>query len=340
MPILAPSGDTRGEAPPRPSWAWSGQAVDLIRDGVTPAQLRARGRRAVWGALLTTAESAQNRGMGSADWRALILERRSHLGTQLFHSQKGGKPRNPREVEKELAKAWEAAEAWLAGRPEAWKGAALEAEVASRVALARAVAEDPDAWLRAEERAVLLAIAAEHARRGMLRVTVPKRRLAELVAGQGVAEWAARKAVDSLATRGLIEVVNRGRPANPATGGVARAAMYALARPGLERLANQVEDEQRRIAILTEMIALGLLGDAQPVAQRAQPSPNHRPMGEVAQRTMGEGPLPPIGPRRGPKGVLAAAAAAGAGAPAAPALPQPRRVPGVAGAARRAGAAQ
>ena len=198
-----------------------------------------------------------------------MLERRSQLGTQLHHAQRGAKPRSPREVEKDLAAAWAQAENWLAARPEAWSGAAREAEVIARVGLARGVAEDPDAPLHDAERAVLLAIAAEHEQRGLLRVTIPKRRRAELAAEHGVTEWAARKAVERLAVRGVVEIVSlsRGRAGNPATGARARAAMYALNRARLESLAAAAEQERRRAAIMAELAAL----DAWPEPEPARP---------------------------------------------------------------------
>ena len=241
-----------GEAP----WAWSSRHLDLIRDGVSPAELRTRGRRAVWRALLSTAESAQSRGIGFAEWRGLLQERRSQLGTQVFYAQRGAKPRSPREVEKDLAKAWATAEAWLATQPPAWSDTAREEELSTRIELARTVAEHPDAPLGDSERAVLLAVAEEHQRRGMLRVTIPKRRLAELTRPMGAAEWAARAAMDSLAARALVDIVSRGRSGNPTTGVRGRAAIYALQRAPLERMAAKAEQAAQQRAILAELACL------------------------------------------------------------------------------------
>jgi hypothetical protein len=205
-------------------WCWSTRAIDDIREGATPAELRERGSVAVWAKLCSTAASAQTAGIPFVDWRGEVLSPRSKLGRQVQLTSKG-RTRSQQAVNRDLEKAWAQAGGWLATRPAAWSDDERRAAVAERVARARLLAEDPDAPLDDAERAVLLAVAAEQERRGLTQVALSKRRLVEL---SGVPEWTARKAQQRLVDRGVVRLVARGRRGKPDSGVEPRAAILAL----------------------------------------------------------------------------------------------------------------
>jgi len=62
--------------------ALPGRYIDLIRDGVSSAQLKRSGRQAIWSALVSTAMSAQMRGWDEVEWTYLVLDPKSYLGYQ------------------------------------------------------------------------------------------------------------------------------------------------------------------------------------------------------------------------------------------------------------------
>ena len=93
--------------------------IDKIRDGVPPPEMAKRGDRAVFTALVSTAASAQMRGWDLWEWESLVLEPKSHLGTQL--RLKGGKrARTPMVVHKTLGDAWEKAWEWRTDQDAPW----------------------------------------------------------------------------------------------------------------------------------------------------------------------------------------------------------------------------
>lgn len=107
--------------------------IDLIRDGVRPADLKASGSKAVWSALVRTAMSATQRGWTEGEWRAEILMPTSTLGRQV--RVRNGKPRPARQVAATLGSAWDQAHKALAERPTAWTS-----EQVANTALRRALA--------------------------------------------------------------------------------------------------------------------------------------------------------------------------------------------------------
>lgn len=195
------------------------RTIDVIRDGVAPADLRDRGSRAVWGSLVSTAASAIQRGWSFADWAGELSRRTSTLGTQV--RLRKGREIPPAAVEKRLRAAWDAAQQWVAAAP-----APVTADDArSHARLVRDVlVTDPDAPLNDTERAVLAAACTIAERNGTTRPAMPRREVAELA---GVTEKAARCALERLDRRRLLRLDVPGRRGAPGAG-KARAALYRL----------------------------------------------------------------------------------------------------------------
>src|SRR4051794_27478841 len=81
--------------------------IDLIRDGVLPADLKAQGSGSLSQALIRTAMSARQCGWTYAEWAGEVLMRRSKLGSQLSVKKGREVPRGT--VNKALLKAWDKA---------------------------------------------------------------------------------------------------------------------------------------------------------------------------------------------------------------------------------------
>lgn len=186
--------------------ALPGWAIDLIRDGVPAAELKARGGGAVWSSLVRTAMSAQNHGWGVVDWEFQILEDGNNLGRQV--SSKDGKRRRTRKwIAKQLDDAWETA--WERTSSEAaWTPEQVAEEVERRAAAASITAADPDVDLSDTDRAVLAYAAEQHRARGMTRVALPWRAVQEAT---GLGERATKNALRRLTNRGLLNLDIRGR---------------------------------------------------------------------------------------------------------------------------------
>lgn len=198
--------------------ALPGRTVDLIRDGVRPADLRVGGDRAVWRALVSTAASALQRGHDFTDWAALVTETRSNLGRQM--RLKGGtKERPQRAVERTLTKAWETAEKFVSEAPAPF----TRDDALAHVALVRDWTADADSPLDDNERAVMAAACVIAERNGTTRPALPRRTVIE---GTGLGERTVRTTLDRLHRRGLLVLEVRGR----AGGDVSRrrAGLYRL----------------------------------------------------------------------------------------------------------------
>ena len=206
-----------------PDRALPGWAIDLIRDGVTSADLKERGDRAVWSALLRIAHTAQIRGWGVVEWEAQILEDRNVLARQL-RTKRDGRPKPARTVDKTLSKAWDAAWEHRTSRPTMDREQVAEA-ARQRAATARDVAADADNDLRESERDVLAHIAAETEERGLLRIACPWRTVADAV---DLGERATKNALRDLVRRGCLVLVERGRPGGPSAKGRGKANLYGL----------------------------------------------------------------------------------------------------------------
>lgn len=195
--------------------------IDLIRDGVPPAQLRATGARAVWSALVRTAASAQQRGQPQAEWEALLSEARSHLGTQArLRNGKDGKERPARAHARTLASAWAAAGKWLAEQPPPFDREAAR----DRAEKVRDWTADADVPLPDAERAVLAHAAEVALHHGTDRPALPRTPMQEAT---GLGLTALRSALDRLGRDRLLVLEVRGRPGGPATR-TRRANCYRL----------------------------------------------------------------------------------------------------------------
>lgn len=207
--------------PPRqralPAWA-----VDLVRDGVPPRDLKARGGRAIWSALVRTAMSAHQCGHTRPQWENLVTEPRSRLGHQLLLKD-GYRTRTPKAVADILAKAWDAATARVAEDPtRTWQQ--THEDAAERAERATWLADDPEVDLTHAEREVLRYAAAQTAQRRMLRVALARR---TVMAATNLGERTVRTALEGLTAKGVLELVERGHPRGDRAKR-ARAALYAL----------------------------------------------------------------------------------------------------------------
>lgn len=192
--------------------------IDLVRDGVRPADLRESGERAVYNALVRTAASAQQRGWTYSEWAALLSEVRSTLGRQV--RVRRDKERTRLAVEKTLRGAWDAAATWLADAPAAF----TRDDALAHVETVRRWIEDADADLTDAERQVLAAacdIAAQH---GTTRPALPRR---ALVDATGLGERTVRTTLARLHDRRVLVLEVPGR--SGAAGSTRRrAGLYRL----------------------------------------------------------------------------------------------------------------
>lgn len=208
-----------------PPWA-----IDLIRDGVPPADLKAKGGRAVWHALVRTAASAQHYDWDRWVWEEEVTSPKSNLGRQVA-TKDGRRPRTPKAVRKTLQDAWEAAWEWRTTQEAPWSRQEAQEAAEERAKAAVAVAEDPDTDLTDAERAVLVHAAAEvrrYAEKGKATtaVTLPRAPMQEAT---GLGLTALRTALRRLEDRGLLTLTVRGQRGAP--GPKRKANVYALGAP-------------------------------------------------------------------------------------------------------------
>jgi hypothetical protein len=193
--------------------------IDLARDGASDIDLRARGDRAVWSALVRVATSARQRGWAYIDLADLVMSPRSNLGRQV--ALRGGtKEVGKAQVEKKLRAAWDAAGAFLDRAPAAITPADVEGKAKALVAYCA----DADNGLRDADRAILAYASDEALRRGTDRPTLPLRAIAEAT---GLTVKAVRLALPRLDAAGLLRLEIRGVPGGPATR-ERRASAYRL----------------------------------------------------------------------------------------------------------------
>ena len=204
--------------------ALPGPIIDLIRDGITLADMKAGGDRAVWKALVRTAASASQRGQSWEEWESLLGESRSRLGAQA-RLKRGRKERTSRDYHRTLISAWTTATKWLTPAPPR-----LDAEqIRERANTVEAFIADAETPLPDSHRAIL-ACAVEVARRnGTTRPALPRR---ELQKATGLGERTLRTALDALHQSGLLHLEVPGR----ASGNLdrRRANLYQL--PTVEAL--------------------------------------------------------------------------------------------------------
>lgn len=205
--------------------ALPGWAIDLIRDGVPAADLKARGDRAVWSALVRTAASAHQRGQDAMEWEYLVLDTRSHLGQQL-RLKDGHRVRKPLTVKKTLANAWDAAVVWCSEREPAWTAEDAAREAEERAAVLVDLIADPDTELSDAERSVLDHATAQARAYHRPEVTLPRQRMLEAT---GLGLTALRTALRRLEASGLLTLAQPGRRSAPGSSRPGRAAVYRLA---------------------------------------------------------------------------------------------------------------
>jgi len=197
--------------------------VDLIRDGVSPIELRAKdgGDRAVWKALVRTAASASQRGQSEQEWAALVTDPASALGGQskLKH---GRKARGAADHAKTLRAAWQTAQKWVTNAP-----TPIDRDDAlHRARAVRDWAADPAVPLDDAERAVLAYAAAFAAQKGTDRPALPRRALMDAL---GLPERAVRGALGRLHDAGLLTLEVRGKSCDPQRPNARRRAnLYRL----------------------------------------------------------------------------------------------------------------
>lgn len=203
--------------------------TDLVRDGVSPRDLKAQGGQAVWRALVRTAASAHQRGWDRWEWEAFVCEARSRLGTQA-RLKDGKRERTDKALSDYLAAAWDQATTWVSEQDAAWTPDDLAEQARVRATAVLAMCADPGADLTDAERAVLAYAATQARTRGWDRVQMARRNVEEAT---GVGERSVRTALRRLEDRGLLSLDVRGRSGRPGRvtqdgRPMARANLYRL----------------------------------------------------------------------------------------------------------------
>ena len=202
--------------------ALPGPMVDLVRDGVRPAQLRTDGGKAVRRALISTAASARLHGWDQWEWSALLAQPGSRLGEQA-RSKDGKRTRTPEAHAEYLDSAWDRATAWL-NEQRPLDAEQMKHRAHERAAAAVAVCEDPEVDLAEPDRAVLAFAAGEVQRRGFDRVALPRRAVVEAT---GHGERTVRTSFTRLERAGLLVLEVRGQSAKEDSA-YRRAGLYRL----------------------------------------------------------------------------------------------------------------
>lgn len=216
-PSLSPKHDVA----PTLDRALPGWGVDAISDGVPTSD-----GREIWGMAVRIAMSAYRRGWSESEYLGEIAGTNSRLWIQLG-TRRGGGTLSKSAAYKALRKAWSMG---VANANDV--GARTLAEIRSdAVELAYLWADRLDRGtdgLSRAETSVMAYVIAETERRGMLRVTCPRRQVA---AYAEIGEECAKGALSRLTKRGLLVKYSAGRSGKPGTG---KAAIYGLMSPSLE----------------------------------------------------------------------------------------------------------
>jgi len=216
-----------------------GPMIDLIRDGVPPADLRRDGQRAVWSALFRTAASAAQRGQDGWEWECLLREPSSVLGRQAS-TRDGQRLKTERSIAKTYAAAWDRATAWVSEQPAKWTKAEAEEQAVCRANLVAELAADPEVMLPQSSRAVLAYAANEARRLTSDRPALPRK---EMLEATGLGLTALRTALARLDEMGLLMLAERGRRGASSDS----ANLYQLARKGHPALAAYLYRETRSV---------------------------------------------------------------------------------------------
>jgi hypothetical protein len=190
--------------------------VDLIHNGITPAEMTAGGPKAVYRALCRTAASAMQRRQSRVEWRAQIDAGR--LGQQA--RRKGhGKVLTDVQYSKMLDRVWTKETEWVASRPPPLG----PVEVVQRIRDVRERAEHPDAELTDIQRRILIHACTVAQTHLTDRPALPRR---GIVAASGLPERTVRTALSHMHETGLLVLAIPGRASSdPAK---RRANLYKL----------------------------------------------------------------------------------------------------------------
>jgi hypothetical protein len=204
-------------------------AIDLVRDGVDSRTLDAEGDRAVWGALLSTAESWHLRGSTFIDWAGTLDEPQSNLGRQAKIVSKTQRPRTRAGYERLLRKVWTKAEHYLATGPPLRTADDFRAD-AKMLGETLDLAPDVDELTGADRRMLryVLTLAEQHGTRSPC---VPCRPAADAL---GITPMTASRTLRRLVEAGWLDLAEQGVPRGPSAVGPPRASRYAVP---VERLA-------------------------------------------------------------------------------------------------------
>lgn len=218
MPTAATAATADAIPPATPDLdrALPGWAVDGIRDGI-----KSDDARRVYAKCVSIAMSAHLRGWTEQQYVGEIASANSRLWAQLMTHRDGRKRTTLPAAYKALRKAWDAGVANAAD-----VGCRTRDDIrADAVELAYTWADrldDRTDRLSPTETAVMGFVVGETERRGMLRVTCPRRVVAESC---GIGEEAAKGALKRLADRGLLVKHSAGRSGEPGKG---KAAIFGL----------------------------------------------------------------------------------------------------------------
>jgi hypothetical protein len=193
-----------------------GKIIDLVRDGVPVADLRAAGSddRAIDNALVRVAMSAQRHEWTQADWIGLVAERCcSELGNQAARDGKG----KPVDLHNRLVRCWNRAEKKLAGLPSPFS----RDDVLRRIEIVRQWLRTEPVVLTVEDRLVLAALCDLAEKYRTCQPTAPWRAIEEILK---LGPSPIRRTLDRLDRLGIAPRVERGKSGtkNP------KAAVFAL----------------------------------------------------------------------------------------------------------------
>ncbi len=200
--------------------------IDTIREGARRADLGARGQRAVFSELVSTAMSARQHGYSYADWAGLVMAPSSALGRQI-QTRDGVRPKKKLRVEQDLRGAWKCAcTNVLRSRP--WDSQRVMNEALCNVAAVEEFIDrcvnEPNSPIPDNPLLILAIACAEMRRRHLPQVTLAR---AFLVDESGLGARSVRTAVSKLEELGLLVLKRSGRQG--ATN--RRANIYTVARP-------------------------------------------------------------------------------------------------------------
>ena len=205
------------------------RGVDLIREGVSKERLKRGGSREVFGALISTAMTWQNRGWSYDMWVSTLREPQSQLFRQVQLDNRK-MPRTVNAVETDLRNAWKKAKGYAAERPVQTRA---DIRGAAEARLDQLDSLEKSAW-PLDDRALLVLrhVLETAAEIGTTTPAIPVRDA--MTATQLPNPMAAQRALRCLEEMDLIRCVERGRRGHGKSSG--RASLFAWDTPGLARL--------------------------------------------------------------------------------------------------------